>query len=65
PKYQFLFEIKYLNKAGEKALNTTTKKAIAQVNEYLEFEEINSFKNLKAYVLIFVGSEIKVVKEIS
>jgi len=64
PKYQFLFEIKYLNKAGEKAMNTTTNKAIAQVNQYLEFEEINSLKNLKAYVLIFVGSEIKIVKEI-
>jgi len=34
------------------------------VNEYLAFEEINSIKNLKVYVLIFVGSEIKVVKEI-
>jgi hypothetical protein len=64
PKYQFLFEIKYLNKAGEKSLNTTTHKAIAQVNEYLAFDEISSLKNLKAYVLIFVGSEIKVVEEI-
>jgi len=62
PKYQFLFEIKYLKKAGEKALNTATNKAIAQVDEYLELDEINSIKNLKAYVLIFVGSEIKVVK---
>jgi hypothetical protein len=65
PKYQFLFEIKYLNKAGEKALNTITHKAIAQVNEYLAFDEISSLKNLKAYVLIFVGSVIKVVKEIA
>jgi hypothetical protein len=63
PKYQFLFEIKYVNKAGEKALNTITHKAIAQVNEYLAFDEISSLNNLKAYVLIFVGSEIKVVKE--
>ena len=29
----------------------------------LVFYEINRLKNLKAYVLIFVGSEIKVVKE--
>jgi hypothetical protein len=65
PKYQFLFEIKYVNKAGEKALNTITHKAIAQVNEYLAFDEISSLKNLKAYVLIFVGSEIKIVKEIA
>jgi len=42
-----------------------THKAIAQVNEYLTFDEISSLKNLKAYVLIFVGSEIKIVKEIA
>jgi len=36
-----------------------------QSNKLPPDEEINSFKNLKAYVLIFVGSEIKVVKEIS
>jgi hypothetical protein len=42
-----------------------THKAIAQVNEYLTFDEISSLNNLKAYVLIFVGSEIKVVKEIA
>jgi len=65
PKYQFLFEIKYLNKAGEKALKTKEDKAITQVKEYLQFEEIKSLKNLKSYVLIFVGSDIKIVKEIN
>ncbi|MBF0451310.1 MAG: AAA family ATPase [Candidatus Magnetomorum sp.] len=65
PKYQFLFELKYLSKAGEKALKTKTDEAVAQVNQYLQCEEIQRLKNLKAYVLIFVGSEIKIVKECS
>jgi len=64
PKYQFLFELKYLSKAGEKSLKTKTDKAVEQVKEYLSFEEIRSLKNLKAYVLVFVGNEIRVVKEI-
>ena len=65
PKYQFLFELKYLSKAGEKSLKTKTDKAVEQVKEYLSFEEIRSLKNLKAYVLIFVGNEVKVIKDIA
>jgi len=64
PRYQFLFELKYLSKAGEKALKTQEEKAVEQVREYLSFDEIKSIENLKAYVLIFLGSEIKVVKKI-
>ena len=64
PEYQFLFELKYINKAGEKALQTIENKAVAKVKEYLTFDEIKTLKNLKAYVLIFVGSEIRLVKEI-
>ncbi|MBF0449693.1 MAG: AAA family ATPase [Candidatus Magnetomorum sp.] len=65
PKYQFLFELKYLSKASEKGLKTKTDEAVAQVKKYLQLEEIQSLKNLKAYVLIFVGSKIKVIQEIS
>jgi hypothetical protein len=65
PKYQFLFELKYINKAGTKALKTIENKAVKQVKEYLTFDEIKALKNLKAYVLIFVGSEIRVIKEVS
>jgi len=65
PKYQFLFELKYLSKAGEKAVKTQEEKAVEQVLEYLAFDEIKRLKNLKAYVLVFVGSRIRVLKEIS
>ena len=64
PKYQFIFELKYLSKASAKALMTKTDEAVTQIKDYMQFEEIKSLKNLIAYVLIFVGSEIKVVKEI-
>ena len=65
PKYQFLFELKYVSKAGEKSLKNQTNKAVTQVKEYLAFEEIRRLNNLKAYVLIVVGNEIKVIKEIA
>ena len=65
PKYQFLFELKYLSKAGEKSLKNKTDKAVTQVKEYMASEEIRNLKNLKAYVLIFVGNEVRVVKEVS
>jgi hypothetical protein len=64
PKFQFLFELKYLSKAKEKELKTIEVKAIEQVKGYLALDEIKCLANLKAYVLIFVGSELKVVQEI-
>ena len=64
PKYQFIFELKYLSKTGEKGLKTKKIKAIGQLRDYLQLEEVKVLKNLKAYVLIFVGSEIKVVEEV-
>jgi hypothetical protein len=57
--------LKYVSKAGEKSLKNHTNKAVTQVKEYLAFEEIRRLNNLKAYVLIVVGNEIKVIKEIA
>jgi len=64
PNFQFIFELKYYSKVGAKGLETKKQKAINQLKEYLQFEEIKNLKNLKAYVLIFVGSEIKVMEEV-
>ena len=65
PKYQFVFELKYLNKASEKVLETKTQEAIKQIKKYLKLEEIKNMKNLKAYIIIFVGNKAKIVKNIS
>jgi len=57
--------LKYVSKAGEKSLKNHTNKAVTQVKDYLASEEIRSLNNLKAYVLIVVGNEVKVIKEIA
>ncbi len=51
-------------KANKKRLESTAEKAEIQLNKYIEFDEIRALKNLKAYVLIFVGAKAEVVKEI-
>ncbi|MBF0103050.1 MAG: AAA family ATPase [Desulfobacterales bacterium] len=64
PNYQFVFELKYLKKSEAALLEKTTQSAINQLNAYLQNEELRSLKNLKAYVVIFVGTEANVVQEI-
>ncbi len=59
--YQFIFELKYLKKAGKKRLETVKKKAVKQLKEYLEDEKIKEMTDLKAYVVIFVGNKAEVV----
>ncbi len=64
PNFQFIFELKYLKKKDKNRLEQVSAKAESQLKEYLEFEEIRGLKNLRAYILVFVGQEAKVVKEI-
>ena len=62
PTYQFAFELKYLKKSESNQLETTIQKAIAQLQGYLQSEALQRLENLKAYVIVFVGSEAKAVK---
>jgi hypothetical protein len=62
PNYQFAFELKYLKKSESAQLETTVQKAIAQLQGYLQSEALQRLDNLKAYVIVFVGSEAKAVK---
>ncbi len=64
PNFQFIFELKYLKKKDKNRLEQVSAKAESQLKEYLEFEEIRGLKKLRAYILVFVGQEAKVVKEI-
>ncbi len=59
--YQFIFELKYLKKAGKKRLETVKKEAVNQLKEYLKDEKIKEMTDLKAYVVIFVGNKAEVV----
>ena len=62
PNYQFAFELKYLKKSESAQLETTVQKAIAQLQGYLQSEALLRLDNLKAYVIVFVGSEAKAVE---
>ena len=62
PTYQFAFELKYLKKSERDQLETTKQKAIAQLQGYLQNEALQRLENLKAYVIVFVGSEAKAVE---
>ena len=62
PTYQFAFELKYLKKSESDQLETTVQKATAQLQGYLQSEALQHLKNLKTYVIVFVGSEAKAVE---
>ena len=64
PTYQFAFELKYLKKSESAQLTTTVQKATAQLQGYIQSEALQRLENLKAYVIVFVGSEAKVVEAV-
>lgn len=64
PPYQFIIELKFLHKKDIAKLKETTQKGRTQLKSYLLQEEIKQMENLKAWLLIFVGTEAKVVEEI-
>ena len=59
--YQFIFELKYLKKAGDKRIRTVKKEAVVQLEEYLKDDKIKEIADLKAYVIVFVGNKAHVV----
>ncbi|RKZ75771.1 MAG: AAA family ATPase, partial [Gammaproteobacteria bacterium] len=64
PNYQFLLELKYLNKKQRSRLNEKRKEAINQIKNYRQFPEIQHLENLKSWVIVFVGEKAEVVEEI-
>lgn len=64
PKYQFLFELKYLKKKDSGKLEQIRLEAHTQVKGYLQFEEIQQLKNLKSWVIVFVGEKAVIVEEV-
>ncbi len=62
--YQFIFELKYLKKKEANQLSRKKEEAKKQLQNYLKNEEIQNLKNLKAYIIIFVGDEAKISEEI-
>jgi ribosomal protein S8 len=65
PKYQFLFELKYLKKSErKKKLEQISKSAKNKKKVYLDLEEIKQLQNLKSWVIVFVGEKAEVVEEV-
>jgi len=73
PKYQFVFELKYLKKKQADQLEAVTQAAKEQLRGYLQSKELYDFvvrpeagmETMKGYVVVFVGAEAKVVEEVN
>jgi hypothetical protein len=57
PKYQHLFEIKYIKKGEADTLKEVKEDAETQVRRYMQLPEIKGYNNLKFWVIIFTGNE--------
>jgi len=72
PKFQFIFELKYLKKEDASKLEAKRKKATEQIKSYMQSKEMLDFivrpeagmETVKAYIAIFVGDKAEIVDEI-
>ena len=61
--YNFLFELKYLPKASAKSIKTEYAKAQVQIANYQQTPKAQAIKNLQAWIMIVVGTEVKICKK--
>ena len=61
--YNFLFELKYLPKAGPKKVKTELAAAQAQIANYQQTPKAQAIKNLQSWILIVVGTEVKICQK--
>jgi Predicted AAA-ATPase/PD-(D/E)XK nuclease superfamily len=61
--YNFLFELKFLPKAGATRIKTEYAKAQVQIAKYQQTPKAQSIKNLKSWIMIVVDKEVKLCKE--
>ena len=62
--YNFLFELKYLPKASAKTIKTEFAKAQVQIANYQQTPKAQAVKNLKSWIMIVVGAEVKICKQV-
>jgi hypothetical protein len=65
-----MIELKYIKKGeyqkrGEEVVNEKLEEGTEQIKRYENTEEVKVIPNLKKWVLVYVGEECKVIKEIS
>ncbi|MEM6262395.1 MAG: AAA family ATPase [Bacteroidota bacterium] len=62
--YQFAFELKYLKQKESAQLETALEEGRAQLRRYLTSEALQTQPDLRAWLVVFVGTEMKVVEEV-
>jgi Predicted AAA-ATPase/PD-(D/E)XK nuclease superfamily len=62
--YNFLFELKYLPKASAKTIKAEYAKAEVQIARYQQTPKALAIKNLKSWIMIVVGAEVKICKQV-
>lgn len=59
PKYEVTMELKYVKKAGKKAIDTIFKDANAQLQAYLDTPKFNTRTNIKSFVVVVAGDKLE------
>ncbi len=63
PKFQFVIEFKYVKKQDAQKAKSTKEAAINQLKAYLKHSDyLQQLKDLKAYVIVFVGNKGEVIE---
>jgi hypothetical protein len=57
-------DIIYLKQASTAKLTETVKEGRAQLQEYVRHEKLQALTNLRAWLLVFAGTEAKAVEEV-
>jgi Predicted AAA-ATPase/PD-(D/E)XK nuclease superfamily len=58
PNFEVTLELKYVQKAGKKAVNTIFENAEIQLRNYLETPKFNTRKNIKSFVVVVAGDKL-------
>ena len=61
--YNFLFELKFLPKASAKSVQSELAAAKVQIAQYQQTPKAVGIKNLKSWILIVVGTEVKICQQ--
>jgi hypothetical protein len=59
PKYEVTMELKYVKKAGKKAIDTIFKEANTQLQGYLDTPKFNTRTNIKSFVVVVAGEKLE------
>jgi Predicted AAA-ATPase/PD-(D/E)XK nuclease superfamily len=58
PQYEVTMELKYVKKAGKKAVDTLLKAAKVQLQSYLDTPKFNTRTNIKSFVVVVAGDKL-------